>query len=690
MTIFSDKNYIQFKFFFIATLVLSDFFCTGREETINLLLYAVSYLLSFTILEKFAKQNDFYPPLSAELADFFKDTIKFGESEIEASNNTDSEENRFFKIIDPSKMTNRKIFSILLILLIAFVVHKLGLNFTLKTSGVFFYILLINSSATIGHLLLALYLSAFYVVITGVGQENLSTKIIPGVLYLFFFTTTLHFFHLTSLQSFLSNFPELVKSIWKKEKIISNILKSCMGLILCFILANTILPKSRQLFHLDKILSKVLGQSSKSLQIPSPPTHQKEQLINALKNLSLNIETFAQQGSHETLNEETRKLKNETNQLIKQIHESNTPTEESLKEAQRDLENLGERFNQQIDQGELLDKKSYKGRSENIENLENLSKGLNNISRDGNAPNFDKNGLDNLVNQLDQLGQSAEKVPRDLEAISKEVFEKSKERSSEFVQAIDNKMNTLLDENNHLKTMIRSQKEKLLNIKNSSPPESAVLKEELKESNQTLSKKLEEFKGNVRNFNEWAQKQTMEENRKNIKFEIPKIVSSKDDNKQQKVITPIQTNKIQQLEKFIRFTGLAFLFLTVLYFIKKFFKKTKIEKISKIELSDGEKRELKDSLSDLKRNKLSPKEEIIQYYIIIQKTIKSLYYKEVEPPPPLELYHQFSPKHVNLAEPFQNITEILCDTVYGDKKITKESLKIYRKSVFPLLKFFGV
>jgi hypothetical protein len=140
-------------------------------------------------------------------------------------------------------------------------------------------------------------------------------------------------------------------------------------------------------------------------------------------------------------------------------------------------------------------------------------------------------------------------------------------------------------------------------------------------------------------------------------------------------------NNFELIKKILPLLFLIIIIVYVLYRLKK-------RGIKKVEPDDPKIiLELQKKWSNIKKLKLSPREEIIMSYNFFHDCLKEIHYQH-ESPPSCIIYTDLSEISPELEKSTLPITDIFAQVFYGDKEITKEKLVLFRQGMKKFLKFY--
>lgn len=623
----SPKVQSLFISFYYATLFFGDVASNLQTQLAQVGLYFVGYALSLILIEKRFTTNDFL--LKQAVVDpTIKEKILVSGEEIETEEEADVEENRFFRIIEQKNMINKKLFLILYAVFFYLAVKVADGNFQIISILPFLTAIMIVFSATIGHLLIALFFNAIY--FTMIVKE---TPLIFVVIYLVLFLLSLITFTMTSNQINVGK--------THKQMFLRNLIGSLIPLVFIVFIVNYFISRPIDTFSFKK--AQELNQ--KAGRIAERSKTIAKSAANKLKS-SLPIDTSKPDGNVESLSTDLSKLmKKSAGRPIPKIPESLPQLELEIKE------------NKYLNNNKTL--KDTKDLLDKIEQSTELSEA----------------DLDKLKNQLANLKTDLSALPTvnesSLNTPQTENGNKSVEskKLKDIISNMEKELKTIKDNPELTKVALK-------NIKNSIDSAKDTTKEAPTKNTATDTKLDPPVRStdssNPTTVNEMAQSKPL--NTTPIKKPTPPLI----DEKLLKFIFNI-------LSSIIFIGGILF----ILNFINKFFKKTEYKDLETIIDNEEEEAVIKNELNSLKKMKLSPKEEVMLYYEVVYKILKLYHFPDHEAPPPMEVYDQVKAKHISIQKQLFNVTETFCQSFYGNHPVSKEHLVNFRKSLLPILINFG-
>jgi hypothetical protein len=117
------------------------------------------------------------------------------------------------------------------------------------------------------------------------------------------------------------------------------------------------------------------------------------------------------------------------------------------------------------------------------------------------------------------------------------------------------------------------------------------------------------------------------------------------------------------------------------------FKKKGIKRVRGI--SEELKEDIEEKLREVKKKKLSPRDEVIETYNVLHDGLKGMVFTG-ETPPSCIVYEGMSSVEPELTLPLFTVTETFATTFYGDHDVTTPALKAFRKDVTKVFSFFDI
>lgn len=626
----SDKLHSLFISFFYATLFFGDVSSGLQTQFSQVGLYFIGYALSLFLIEKRFNTTD-YLLKRTTIDGSIKDKIIVSGEEIETEEEADVEENRFFRIIEQKNMINKKLFLVLYAVLFYFAVKASNGNFEVVSILPFFTAIMIIFSATIGHLLIALFFNALYFT-----MHVKETPHLFIVIYLVLFLLSLITFTMTSTHKEAKT-PN-------KQIFLRNLLGGLIPLLSIVFVVNYFVSKPLDIFSYNK--ARELNHKAGKVAEKS-----KELAQNAAKKLKLSIPS-------------------------------------SLSDSNNDNESMNAALANQLSKSKSLSMPKVP-----IQSIPKMDIEFNPHSNEKKSLQNNKTIID-TKDLLEKMGQSAELNEKDIEKLKDQLKNLKSDLSTLQnldIKESGNESHSKNSEKNkaeskHLEAVIAVMEKELKSIQEQPGLKGSALKN-IKDaieaqaetpSSSTSPSTSESSKIDSKNF------AATELGQNNQKMQQAHTIKPK------KPTPPLMDEK---LLKFIFniFTALVIIgvILFVLNFINKFFKKTEYKDLETIIDNKEEEALLKSELNSLKKMKLGPKEEIMLYYEVIYKILKLYHFPDHEAPPPMEAYKQVKDKHLSIQKQLFNVTEIFCRSFYGNHPVTKEHLVSFRKSLLPVLINFG-
>ncbi len=683
----NTKSKSLFTLYLLLTLIVGDITSKLTNHFLQYLLYAMAYILSLSFLEKTIKSHDFYQENS--IGNESPDEILIAGEEIKTDIEDDNQENRFYRIANFKKNLNRKLFAIIFNAIFVFITLKIDpLNFTTLALLPFISTTLIMFSATSGHLLIPLFFNGIYVALNC--EESNSFFIFS---YITFFMTTLVVYSKSSLDS--------NKAILKNSDfIVSNTLSALIPFCICLFLFSSIIDQNKLIsfnginkinHKLGKLLNNDISRFNQSISLPgnqisnkkNNPPHlpltqfSSEQINSKFAELQKSLKSIGQDPQNRQKN--IAHINNELNSLYDNININSN----SKPQNQSEIDILK---NQIIKSKEILE--NIKSSPEpSFGDVENLKNSLNSLE-DTLTNNKISTTPDGLVTTK-QIQEKLDDLHDNL--ISNIQTPENQLKRIEQIENIKNDLNTLYDQRKNNSSTLLPEEGKFEDIKKNINNSKEILDQIKTNQNPNaedvidLKNKIQNITKNINTENSLAEnKITNNLKNENRNFHNSKLINE-DIRKEPKKTTPdkpfISEALLTQLLKLFKSLLILSAVFVVLIFLNKILKKSNIKELKQYKPVDDQQINISKEIVQLKKLKLGPKEEIMLYYELFYKMIKSIHYPDVEAPPPTELYNQVSFEYQKIEIHLKNITEIFCSSFYGDKSITDQDLKKFRQSI---------
>ena len=129
-----------------------------------------------------------------------------------------------------------------------------------------------------------------------------------------------------------------------------------------------------------------------------------------------------------------------------------------------------------------------------------------------------------------------------------------------------------------------------------------------------------------------------------------------------------------------------FIFISVILLASRWLGKKGIKIIEVAQTEDIQ--ELKQRWKKLRRMKLSPRDEVIHYYNLLQESLQKIRYSDIEAPPSCIIYEDFREDQPELDKAAYAVTEIYSQCFYGKRQVNPKNLLVFRKALKRMLKVF--
>ncbi len=206
-----------------------------------------------------------------------------------------------------------------------------------------------------------------------------------------------------------------------------------------------------------------------------------------------------------------------------------------------------------------------------------------------------------------------------------------------------------------------------------------ISKKEIEEVSKFLESK--EFSGTDKQNLKDALSQTAKKAPRHEKLKLP---SEKEKAEIFKALTnKHESNKLlEKLKRVFPFLVGLFFFLLINYFLKK-------KGVKKIEAFDPETLiELKAEWKALRKLSLSPRDEVIHNYNLFHNSLQKIHYSAHEAPPSCIIYDDMIKNNFELHRPTLVLTDVFARCYYGEADVTSDSLKIFRKALWEILRVY--
>jgi ferritin len=673
-------------------LIAGDITSKLTNHYLQYLLYAIAYIISLSFLEKTIKSHDFYQENS--ITNTPPDEILIAGEEIKTDIEEDNQESRFYRIANFKKNLNRKLFALIFNSIFVFISFKIDpQNFKILAFLPFISTTLIMFSATSGHLLIPLFFNEIYVALNC--EESNSLFIIS---YIAIFMSTLVVYSQISLNS--------NKVILKNsDLIIRNTISALIPFCICLFLFSTIIDKKKLIsfdgiYKINHKLGKLLNNDNPNLNRSiSLPGNKKTNNKNSQTNFPLT------QLSSEQIN-----LKfDEIDEILKSISKDPQNRQKNINQISNELNSLNDNLN--------INSDSKVQNQAEINILKNqIKKSKEILDRIKSSPEPSFGDVENLKNSLNNLedtltNDKISTIPK-RSVTTKQIQEKLDElqdnllsdnqtpenqlKRNEQIEKIQNDLNSIYDQRKNNPSALLTEEAKSENIKNNINNSKEIL-DRIKTSQKPNSEDIIDLKNKIQNIeNNLKPDNAATNNEKQISsnpsnenrnIHNPKLINEnikEDPNKEktEKIEKPfISEALLTQLLKLFKSILILSAVFVILIFLNKILKKANQKELKQFKPEDDQQINMTKEIVQLKKLKLTPKEEIMLYYELFYKMIKSIHYPDVEAPPPTELFNQVSNKYQKIEMHLKNITEIFSSSFYGNHPISEKDLKQFRQSI---------
>ena len=672
-----------FSFFFIVTILFGT--CLSSHSIDLLPFYCLYFVLAFYVLASFDYGQDYYLSFQMRAASKTENKLLVAGHEMKSDVEEDKQEDRFLNLFAPNRLVKRNFLNGAISFGgLWFFYSKLGAEISLNTLIPLVGCFLVMNSFYVGHLLVVLLLNS--VIVT----YNYSTDVPMAYYFLY-------------ICLFLSSLCLIAnhKESFKGRKIINLVV---LGLVFltCNFAFSWILPNSSPPIDLKSELTR-----SESRMLRDFVSKNKDQLLK----LSNSPSFGKKQGD---IPDEIAKSLAEMESL-EQVLRSNSFTEKEKRE-------LLERMNNFSDQQRSLNDKLGKQSESDLNKIsfsdkeKEILNGMK-IDQTGKLSTDEQEMVRNYINRAQGAGISKKEIqevskflePKEFSGTDKQNLKDALSQTAK--EGPLERMNSFSDQQRSLNDKLGKQSESDLNKISFSDKEKEILngmkidqtgklstdEQEMvrnyinraqgagisKKEIQEVSKFLEpkEFSGTDKQNLKDALSQTAKEAPLHEKLKLPS-------EKEKAEIFNALTNKhdsnkiMEKLKRIFPFLVGLFFILLINYFLKK-------KGVKKVEAFDPETLiELKAEWKALRKLSLSPRDEVIHYYNLFHNSLQKIHYSAHEAPPSCIIYDDMIKNNFELHRPTLVITDVFARCYYGEADVTSDSLKIFRKALWEILRVY--
>lgn len=591
-----------------------------------ILYYAAYYGLCLFALKSINYGKDFYLSFSRMISQVPEKKVLVAGENVAPRIEEDKQEDRFLGIFATDKIIKRRVLTWLLFFAGLWFFHfKQGIEFSLNTVIPLLSCVLIVNSFYVGHFLIALLLN-LVMVVYGYSQE---------VFFPFYILYTGLF--LASLYVIGTK-----KESLDVRKIIQLMSLSALLLGLCFGFA-WFLPENMS-FDIPK--KELTPQDSKMLR------DQLRKMKVDLGKMQLKLPTG-----------KTAELLNQIG-VLESMAQQPGLTDKEREAAQEKLKFVLEEFkNTKAEFEGTLDLGGFGGGALNVQDKETIQKLK------------DRSGAD--LN-LDEVNLNLKANAKELEYIQAQLGQSN--LSEEQIGKLQEQMNQLMEEAQNLKTpdkLTTQERNTVQSFINRNPDKDTTEASRLFNQEKLSAEDRRLLAEQIENLNKLNLPENRKEEIQDIKPETEQdlLKTLSDDKTKEKSL-------IERMKKLLPLLIGAFILVLLNYLLRK-------KGIKKIEGADPQvMEELKEEWKKLKKLKLSPREEVIHYYNLFHQSLQQIHYVEHEAPPSCIIYEDMKEFHPVLEKSTLVMTEVFAQCYYGEKNVTPDALKLFRKAVGNILKVY--
>lgn len=351
------------------------------------------------------------------------------------------------------------------------------------------------------------------------------------------------------------------------------------------------------------------------------------------------------------------------------------------------------------------------------ERMKDLEKKLEELPADGRVPDdlvrsyrelkFGNGGYYREETEFDS--GSSEAIPPKIEELTRAVQEKT----ATFEELKNNALEQKGSSDPGLQFKNSELKERLEKIETLSPEERELLQSLIKRQGaQAQSMKelagstrekarVEDLQGKIEKLNRELRPSMNAEEKAEIAKKIlsneRELQSVKKELREEKIRNILRKEKsekpssvgeklLEHLRKLMKLLLVA----TVVFVAIWFFAKLKKKGVRKLQGIDPEVRlELEEKLRNLRKRKLSPREEVIETYNVFHEGLGSILFDH-ETPPACVVFSTIEGVASELRVPVFALTETFSRTFYGEKEVKTDELRNFRKGASEVFRFFDI
>lgn len=161
-----------------------------------------------------------------------------------------------------------------------------------------------------------------------------------------------------------------------------------------------------------------------------------------------------------------------------------------------------------------------------------------------------------------------------------------------------------------------------------------------------------------------------------------------DKNQQQNMLSTFDPPKERDWFKVLKRLAPILCFLVIAFFLYYLLKRKKVIKV--LTGNPEDLTELKQLWRELRKKKLSPREEVIQGYNFFHEALQKIHYPEHEAPPSCLILQDMQSFNPDLEKATFVITEVFARCFYGGKEVTLDHLVKFRKAISQALRVYQI
>ena len=691
----------------VITLSLGTFL--SLDLTAQALYYVPLYILAVYHIYRLNISEGFFLVF---LEKTMKDEIarvRLGPTELEMKDEADKNEDKFLSLFDWKRSTVRKIISwSVFCATIYLLFFRLHLEITLEGVMPAIVALFLMRVVAVGHFLVPLAINLLLTLKDLPDYKPLEWVLF--VIYGFLFVTNLALIY-PSEERLGRKLSEWLSGKW------TEVFRTAMILLVSFTAGLYLFPREFRKDEKPQVSTESIAKKEKDLRrlesslrnMMNMGLMRSESLVQEARFLQRDMHQFSKE--EERSPEEWKSLQERQEKLTKQFEgelssaKSPNLTPELLDYMKRDLQSRRK---------EGIDPKTFAEMQKLLHRMENFKgAGGDEITADYRELKHGKNGFYHEGTELPAddhyPGTGSDKIMEmiEAEATKKDLTEKI-EKNIEAMKA---------DPDQGLQSVNDALKKELEKVDTTGPEERQMVTQELdraraiqkelqsKASDPELAAKLEKLMDENRNLlNEMTphmnaaaksqlakkvteQRTATEAIRNEIRNDLAEKIYREEQAETKKELAEAEKKEDSKVfEKLLRMISILVSGILLFWFFSRM-KKKGVKKVRGV--PEDIREEIEEKLRAVKKKSLSPREEVIETYNVFHDSLGLLVFN-YETPPSCIVYEGITAAEPELQVPVFTVTETFAKTFYGDRDVTTNDLRTFRKDVNKVFKFFDI